>query len=118
MTNLRSFVNPASEEEYDVWFKSFTKKFPIHKPVDDSTEAGRTDTYNAYIGRILGVLDQLGETEDFFTHINPRINVRKNYITLINRLVEKEHPEMYKHWSTAYWQRAYEDESRELEHLR
>jgi len=104
MSNLRSFVNPASEEEYDVWFKSFTKKFPVHRT---GLYAEVVDEYNVFIGRILGVLDQLGETEDFFTHINPRINVRKNYIALINRLVEKEHPEMYKHWSTAFWQRAF-----------
>lgn len=102
MSNLRSFVNPASEEEYDVWFKGFIKKFPIREVV-----ANEVDEYNVFIGRILGVLDQLGETEDFFTHINPRINIRKNYITLINRLVEKEHPEMYGHWSEEYWQHSF-----------
>jgi hypothetical protein len=103
MSNLQSFVNPASEEEYNVWFKGFVKKFPIHRIGGWDNEV-EVDEYNVFIGRILGILDQLGETEDFFTYINPRINIRKNYITLINRLVEKEHPEMYRHWSEEYWQ--------------
>jgi hypothetical protein len=75
------------------WWKDFDKRFPAGPYRNNNL-----DKYNLMIGRVSNILDELGESKDFFKYISNAQDCEKNYYMLLGRYIMKNHPEMYDQW--------------------
>jgi len=87
----------SKDPRFLAWLREFEVKFPTDSPSGLSME----DMKNLYLGRVINVLDEFGETSRWPELAgSPDLNrTVKNYEGLIDRLVKTYHPGMYQ----AYW---------------
>ena len=85
-------LDPDTQKYMD-WFKQFTAKFPVGEYNRSSN-----DRDNLFSGRVIAVLDELGEAEKIFQYTSAINSAEGNYYRLLTRLVKEAHPEMLTHW--------------------
>lgn len=83
----------AETQKYLDWHKQFTAKFPVGEYNRSSN-----DRDNLFSGRVISVLDELGEAEKIFQYISATNSAEGNYYRLLTRLVKEAHPEMLAQW--------------------
>lgn len=85
------------DPKFLAWLKDFERRFPTEMP----SGLSREDLHSLYIGRVIVVLDEFGETSrwsEFAGSADFDATVR-NYDMLIDRLIKTYHSGMYQ----AYW---------------
>jgi len=101
---LAGLLNEEGEERVShkdprflAWLEDFEKRFPTERPSGLSS----VDMHNLYIGRVITVLDEFGETSRWADMAgSPSLETTvRNYELLIDRLVKTYHSGMYQ----AYW---------------
>ncbi len=76
-------------------YDTFEKNFPMKQQ-----ENPKLYEENFYIGAIASILDELSETDKFWSIINPTTidELKKTYNDLRGRLFRDMHPELYDMW--------------------
>lgn len=84
------------DPRFVAWMRDFERRFPTNMP-----SLSREDMKNLYLGRIINVLDEFGETSKWAEYAgSPDLDATvSNYEKLIDRLVRTYHSGMYQ----AYW---------------
>jgi hypothetical protein len=82
----------AETQKYLDWHKQFTAKFPVGEYNRSSS-----DRDSLFSGRMISVLDELGEAEKILQYTSA-VNSEANYYRLLTRLVKEAHPEMLAQW--------------------
>jgi len=80
------------DPRFVAWMRDFERKFPTDMP-----SLSPRDMSNLYVGRVISVLDEFGETSkwsEMAGSADLKTTVR-NYEQLIDRLVRTYHPDMY-----------------------
>ena len=80
-------------QKYMDWHKQFTAKFPVGE-----YNGSRDDRNSLFSGRMISVLDELGEAEKILQYTSAVNSAEGNYYRLLTRLVEEAHPEMLAQW--------------------
>lgn len=87
----------GDDPRFMAWMREFEERFPTDRPGGLSV----VDMKNLYLGRVINVLDEFGETSKWSEYAgSPDLNrTVQNYEKLIDRLVRTYHSGMYQ----AYW---------------
>lgn len=82
-----------SDPRFVAWMRDFERRFPTDRP-----SLSREDLHNLYVGRVIKVLDEFGETSRWSELAGSADLDRtvRNYGQLIDRLVKTYHPGMYR----------------------
>lgn len=86
----------SRDPRFETWLTEFEEKFPTESP----SGLSHKDLLSLYVGRVIAVLDEFGETSqwDKYAGFASLERIVMNYKTLIERLVKTHHSEMYQAW--------------------
>lgn len=93
-TGLNGFKN-MTEEEKRKELKKIDAMFPSDYP-GYNFKWEKTDKQNLYIGRIISILEELGEVNDWPKYMDYSVDkMADNYVKLLLRFIEKYKPELF-----------------------
>lgn len=98
--NLNVFKN-MTEEEKKKEVERIEEIFPSHYPsIIGGKALNRRDKANLYIGRIISLLDEFGETDKWAEYAGYACldTIIKNYEKLILRYLKEYRPEIYSYY--------------------
>lgn len=91
-----------SEEEKRKEIEKLEQEFPANSPGWEF-KFNRADEINLYIGRIISILDEFGETNDWSKYICYSVDeTAKNYEKLVLRFVKEYKPELFSYYMECY----------------
>lgn len=108
MNNGLNVFKNLTEEEKLSEVKRLEKLFPIDHPGNNlgpnRFEFSRTDQTNLYIGRIITILDEFGETDQWDKYAGGRSlkEIEQNYYNLLLRYVKEFKPEIFEYYKEYY----------------